>query len=112
MESDARHETIDSYANSHRTTQSIDGPPNEEPYFDLDVLDPSRAPLKHLTGILAEFRDEDGSFSGLMDALCDSEKRWRLFECLGKEELILRNPFEAAMGISLLSRLGFFVTGN
>jgi len=75
--------------------------------IDLSVLDSSRAPLKHLTGILAEFRGEDGSFFDLLAVLWDYEKRQRLFECLGNQQLILRNPFEAAMGISLLSRLGF-----
>ncbi len=72
-------------------------------YEQLDVLDPSRAPLKHLTGILADFRAEDGSYWSL---LVDAELRRKLVDCLANEELLLKNPFVGAMGLSLLSRLG------
>ena len=72
-------------------------------YELLDVLDPSRAPLKHLTGILADFKCEDGTFLSL---LVDAEIRSKLVDCLANEELLLENPFVGAMGLSLLSRLG------
>ena len=72
-------------------------------YELLDVLDPSRAPLKHLTGVLADFRSEDGSYWSL---LVDAGIRSKLVDCLANEELSLENPFVGAMGLSLLSRLG------
>ena len=72
----------------------------------LEVLDPSRAPLKHLTGILTEYRDEDGTYLSLAVGLQDPARRRKIIGCLYNEELISHDPFAAAMGLSLLSSLG------
>ncbi|KAJ3508924.1 hypothetical protein NLJ89_g5492 [Agrocybe chaxingu] len=65
-----------------------------------DALNPDLAPLKHLTDVLADFKADDGSYVALM------AQEWRdnLLACLLNENL---NPFQAAMGLSLLSKLGF-----
>jgi len=72
----------------------------------LEALDPLRAPLKHLTGILTEYRDEDGTYLSLLDGLQDPAGRRRIIGHLANEELVSHDPFSAAMGLSLLSRLG------
>ena len=78
---------------------------NETQVSEWNVLDPFHAPLKHLTGILGEFRDENGSYEGLL-VQDDSERHKKLVHTLADPELLLNNPFEAAMGLSMLSRLG------
>ncbi|KDR82459.1 hypothetical protein GALMADRAFT_825219 [Galerina marginata CBS 339.88] len=65
-------------------------------------LDPSIAPLKHLTDILGNFKDGHGTYLPLMA----EEERGKLVKCLLDDELVERNPFQAAMGLSLLSKLG------
>lgn len=72
----------------------------------LEALDPSRAPLKHLTGILREYRAEDGTYLSLLGGLQNPARRSKIIGCLSNEELISRDPFVASMGLSLLSRLG------
>jgi hypothetical protein len=72
----------------------------------LDVLDPLRAPLKHLTSILTEYRGDDGTYRNLLVGLTDPARRRKIVECLSNEELIFHDPFSAAMGLSLLSGLG------
>ncbi|KAF8158070.1 hypothetical protein B0H34DRAFT_707397 [Crassisporium funariophilum] len=67
-----------------------------------DVLDPSRAPLKHLTDVLEDFKSQDGKYSGLLD----TQEYENLLRCLLDEELAMTNPFQAAMGLVLLSKLG------
>lgn len=66
------------------------------------VLDPLLAPLKHLTDILENFKDEQGTYMPLMQ----EDQHERLMGCLLDERLAERSPFQAAMGLSLLSKLG------
>ena len=72
------------------------------PTFYNEALDPSLAPLKHLTDILGEFRDQDGTYTKLVDL----QEREGLMKCLLDDELARRSPFQAAMGLVLLSKLG------
>ena len=72
------------------------------PTFYNETLDPSLAPLKHLTDILGEFRTQDGRYTKLVDL----QEREGLMECLLDNELARRSPFQAAMGLVLLSKLG------
>ena len=72
------------------------------PTFYNETLDPSLAPLKHLTDVLGKFRDEDGTYTKLVDL----QERRELMNCLLDEELARRSPFQAAMGLVLLSKLG------
>ena len=72
------------------------------PTFYNEALDPSLAPLKHLTDVLGKFRDEDGTYTKLVDL----QKREELMSCLLDDELARRSPFQAAMGLVLLSKLG------
>lgn len=73
---------------------------------NLEALDPLRAPLKHLTGVLPEYRGEDGAYLSLLVGLQNPACRQKIVGCLSNEELVLRDPFAAAMGLVLLSRLG------
>ena len=66
------------------------------------VLDPLLAPLKHLTDILDNFKDAEGTYM----PLTQEEYRPGLMKCLLDQGLAERSPFQAAMGLSLLSRLG------
>lgn len=68
----------------------------------MDILNPSLAPLKHLTGVLDEFKGSDGTYSSLFN----ENARGRLMGCLLDETLVETNPFQAAMGLSLLSKVG------
>ena len=68
--------------------------------IDNDVLDPARAPLKHLTEILHTFRDECGTYSRVLAP----DAHDSLLKCLLDENMM---PFQAAMGLAFLSRLGF-----
>ena len=72
------------------------------PTFYNAVLDPSLAPLKHLTDILGGFRARDGTYA----KLADLQEREGLIKCLLDDELERRSPFQAAMGLVLLSKLG------
>ena len=72
------------------------------PTFYNEALDPSLAPLKHLTDVLARFQDQDGTYTKLVDL----QEREELMKCLLDEELARRSPFQAAMGLVLLSKLG------
>jgi hypothetical protein len=72
------------------------------PTFYNEALDPSLAPLKHLTDVLGRFRDEDGAYT----KLADLQEREELMKCLLDDELARRSPFQAAMGLVLLSKLG------
>jgi hypothetical protein len=72
------------------------------PTFYNEALDPSLAPLKHLTDVLGKFRDQDGTYTKLVDL----QEREGLLKCLLDEELARRSPFQAAMGLVLLSKLG------
>ena len=72
------------------------------PTFYNEALDPSLAPLKHLTDVLGRFRDEHGTYTKLVDL----QKREELLNCLLDDELARRSPFQAAMGLVLLSKLG------
>ena len=72
------------------------------PTFYNEALDPSLAPLKHLTDVLGRFRDEDGTYR----KLADLQEREGLIKCLLDEDLASRSPFQAAMGLVLLSKLG------
>ncbi|CAA7262919.1 unnamed protein product [Cyclocybe aegerita] len=90
---DLRHQSfggVTMSASSSNTTQDT-----------LDnALNPNLAPLKHLTDVLADFKADDGSYTALMA----HEWRDNLLSRLLNEDL---NPFQAAMGLSLLSKLGF-----
>ena len=72
------------------------------PTFYNEALDPSLAPLKHLTDVLERFRDEEGTYTKLVDL----QERRELMNCLLDDELARRSPFQAAMGLVLLSKLG------
>jgi hypothetical protein len=72
------------------------------PFTLVDVLDPTRAPLKYLTDLLEPFKNEDGVYSGLLDG----EKRDSVLNTLLDEELEARDPFRAAMGLVMASKLG------
>ena len=72
------------------------------PTFYNEVLDPSLAPLKHLTDVLGRFRDQDGTYTKLVDL----QEREGLMKCLLDDDLARRSPFQAAMGLVLLSKLG------
>lgn len=72
------------------------------PTFYNTALDPSLAPLKHLTDILGSFRDQAGTYAKLVDM----QEREGLMKCLLDDELARRSPFQAAMGLVLLSKLG------
>jgi hypothetical protein len=72
------------------------------PTFYNEALDPSLAPLKHLTDVLGGFRDEDGTYTKLVDL----QERKELMNCLLDDELARRSPFQFAMGLVLLSKLG------
>uniref|UniRef100_A0A8H8CLB5 Homeobox domain-containing protein n=1 Tax=Psilocybe cubensis TaxID=181762 RepID=A0A8H8CLB5_PSICU len=65
---------------------------NAEPH----PLDPLHAPVKYLTHILDEFRDEQGMY------VVNEELKARLVG----EDVVARDPFQAAMGLSFLSRIG------
>jgi len=66
------------------------------------ILDPYAAPLRHLTDVLDPYRDERGTYTRLMD----EQQRPALARHLLDESLLERNPFQAAMGLSLMSKLG------
>jgi len=68
----------------------------------MDILNPSLAPLKHLTDVLDEFKDSEGTYSSLFN----EHSRGRLIGSLLDEKLVETNPFQAAMGLSLLSKVG------
>ena len=68
----------------------------------MDILNPSLAPLKHLTNVLDEFKGSDGTYSSLFN----EHARGRLTGCLLDEMLVETKPFQAAMGLSLLSKVG------
>lgn len=72
------------------------------PFTLADVLDPTTAPLKYLTDLLEPFKNEDGVYSGLLDG----EKRDSVLNTLLDEELEARDPFRAAMGLVMASKLG------
>ena len=72
------------------------------PIFYNEALDPSLAPLKHLTDVLGRFRDQDGTYTKLVDL----QEREGLMKCLLDDDLARRSPFQAAMGLVLLSKLG------
>ena len=72
------------------------------PTFYNEVLDPSLAPLKYLTDVLERFRGQDGTYT----KLADLQEREGLMKCLLDDELARRSPFQAAMGLVLLSKLG------
>jgi hypothetical protein len=72
------------------------------PTFYNEALDPSLAPLKHLTDVLGRFRDQDGTYRKLVDL----REREGLMKCLLDDELARKSPFQAAMGLVLLSKLG------
>ena len=72
------------------------------PFTMADVLNPTTAPLKYLTDLLEPFKDEDGVYSGLLDR----EKRDSVLNTLLDEELEARDPFRAAMGLVMASKLG------
>ena len=72
------------------------------PTFYNEALDPSLAPLKYLTDVLERFRDQDGTYTKLVDL----QEREGLMKCLLDDELARRSPFQAAMGLVLLSKLG------
>ncbi|KJA24097.1 hypothetical protein HYPSUDRAFT_76669 [Hypholoma sublateritium FD-334 SS-4] len=67
---------------------------------DSAVLDPSQAPLKHLTEVLHAFRDECGTYARVLAP----DAHGSLLKCLLDENMM---PFQAAMGLAFLSRLGF-----
>ncbi|KAF8194226.1 hypothetical protein BJ912DRAFT_194064 [Pholiota molesta] len=68
-----------------------------------DIIDPALAPLKHLTDVLGDFKDEHGTYTRLLA----HEERDNLLKCLLDEGLVQNSPFQAAMALSLLSKLGF-----
>ncbi|KAF9562645.1 hypothetical protein CPC08DRAFT_796205 [Agrocybe pediades] len=68
----------------------------------LSAIDPRFAPLRHLTDILSAYRDENGTYLRLLD----ERERPALTRCLLDKGLLERNPFQAAMGLALASRLG------
>ncbi|KAF9481213.1 hypothetical protein BDN70DRAFT_992128 [Pholiota conissans] len=68
-----------------------------------DAINPSLAPLKHLTEILHEYKDELGTYARLL-AFEESDN---IKKCLLDEKLMKNNPFQAAMALALLSKLGF-----
>lgn len=70
--------------------------------FYNEALDPSLAPLKYLTDVLGRFRDQNGTYTKLVDL----QEREELMKCLLDDELARRSPFQAAMGLVLLSKLG------
>ena len=72
------------------------------PTFYNEALDPSLAPLKHLTDVLGRFRDQEGTYTKLVDL----QERDGLMKCLLDDELARKSPFQAAMGLVLLSKLG------
>ena len=76
--------------------------PRSFPTFYNEALDPSLAPLKHLTDVLERFREQDGTYTKLVDL----QEREGLMKCLLDDELARRSPFQAAMGLVLLSKLG------
>lgn len=68
-----------------------------------DIIDPALAPLKYLTDVLGAFKDEHGTYIRLLA----HEERDNLVKCLLDESLLHNSPFQAAMALSLLSKLGF-----
>lgn len=72
------------------------------PFTLDDVLDPTRAPLKYLTDLLEPFKNENGDYSRLLDG----EKRDSVLNTLLDEELEAQDPFRAAMGLVMASKLG------
>jgi hypothetical protein len=46
----------------------------------LEALDPLRAPLKHLTGILTEYKAEDGTYLSLLGGLQDPAGEEKLLD--------------------------------
>ncbi|KIM43022.1 hypothetical protein M413DRAFT_26229 [Hebeloma cylindrosporum] len=82
---------------------------NEIPLVDyplhdisMDVLNPSLAPLKHLTDVLEGFKDSNGTYAPLLN----ENARGKLMSCVLDETRVETNPFQAAMGLSLLSKVG------
>ena len=69
------------------------------PTFYNEALDLSLAPLMHLTVL----RDEDGTYTKLVDL---QEREEQLMNCLLDDQLARRSPFQAAIGLVLLSKLG------
>ncbi|EAU85781.1 hypothetical protein CC1G_04998 [Coprinopsis cinerea okayama7 len=67
-------------------------------------LNPNLAPLKHVTDIVEPFVDEAGGYSSLMDL--GSDQRKVVMERLLDEEMGRKDPFKAAMGLVLASKLG------
>ncbi|KAF8964230.1 hypothetical protein BDZ97DRAFT_919961 [Flammula alnicola] len=72
------------------------------PDFYSDPLDPTLAPLKHLTDVLGRFKDEQGTYAQLLVY----EERGNLLQCLLDDDLVKNSEFHAAMAVSLLSKLG------
>ena len=68
------------------------------PTFYNEALDLSLAPLMHLTVL----RDEDGTYTKLVDL---QEREEQLMNRLLDDQLARRSPFQAAMGLVLLSNL-------
>ncbi|KAF5315426.1 hypothetical protein D9619_007284 [Psilocybe cf. subviscida] len=66
-------------------------------------IDPTKAPLKHLTELLLEFKDENGDYSKLLAVEEDAKLRKILLDDISVDE----DPFLAAMALSLLAGLGF-----
>ncbi|KAJ2916992.1 hypothetical protein MD484_g3411, partial [Candolleomyces efflorescens] len=83
-------------------------PPAAESYGQYpDFLDPLHAPLKHLTGILDPIFPPTSGRGGY-EALLELEGRQRqvVMEKLLDEELGVNDPFKAAMGLVLTSKMG------
>ena len=72
-----------------------------------EFLDPLHAPLKHLTGILDPIFPPTSGHGGY-EALLELEGRQRqiVMEKLLDEELGVNDPFKAAMGLVLTSKMG------
>ncbi|PPQ85185.1 hypothetical protein CVT25_004192 [Psilocybe cyanescens] len=71
-----------------------------QPGYSVDsvphALDPLHAPVKYLSEVLEEFRDEQGMY------VVNEELTARLVG----DDVVLRDPFRAAMGLAFLSRIG------
>ncbi|KAJ3517812.1 hypothetical protein NMY22_g13883 [Coprinellus aureogranulatus] len=76
--------------------------------WSLDVLDPLHAPLKHLTDIVTPICNHLGiSFEKLADL--DGERRQMVTEKLLDEKMGEQDPFKAAMGLVMASKLGLLL---
>jgi hypothetical protein len=79
--------------------------PNDTGSTELDFLDPLSAPLKHLTDIISPVCDSLGIPYDRLTSL-DGTKKHELMEKLLDEDMGERDPFKAAMGLVMASKLG------